>query len=375
MHIAMVLLSRYPTKKAYGITTKYTVSALRSMGHHVEVFSPDNEHVYKAVPAGLVAKAINSKLLKFSNISILSKIQFLAISVVWLIVVKAYLKKKNFDLVWARHLLVPIWLSSTDSMFCELHSKPNLLLSWILNQTRKAGIHLGPISPFLMRYCEIKFGHRFPLIYSPMGAPDFFFKEIEKPFSFEKISLVYIGRFDSIGQDQGVSKFIENYLQVLSRSEKKMELSLLGISTKQLNEVALRLKTPLEALLNSNIRAIADIDHALVPSSLSDVNVSVLPYLDLSRFRGRFPIKAVEYAALGIPILCANSVFLKEIFNEDCVWFYDPSVSQSLLDALYSISANPALAMEKARRAQAFARNLDYGTRVNRIMDLVQLQH
>ena len=59
-----------------------------------------------------------------------------------------------------------------------------------------------------------------------------------------------------------------------------------------------------------------------------------------------------EAVTQGIPVICTNTGGLSAYFGEDEVWYVPPHAPQAVRQAIAMLAQSPALALEKARRAQ-----------------------
>lgn len=371
-----MLLSRYPTEKAYGVTTRHTAQALRNLGHTVDIFSPNQPYFEGEDRAPVIIKSLFTHFSKLSSAnSLIATFQFFFVSILWLFYVKSFLRLNRYDLIWSRHLLVPTFLRNMGLNFTEIHNELSAFEILFVKFFSCKNLMLGPISPMLMKLCQIQFGERFRLIYSPMSAPDTFFKKPKSKFNSHRISMAYVGRYKSIGKDQGIDNLIRNYLFARSNLDSKLMLTLVGISERELEEIATNLTIPLLTLKQANIRAIANVDHHLIPRVMNRVDIALIPYSEDPRFHGRFPIKIMEYAAMGIPMLCANASYLQSLPLNKYVWFYESDNPNSFVDVLQSILSSSAAAHKMACDAQNFAREFDYSSRAKRVLDVICLKH
>lgn len=373
MKIAFVFLSRYPTNKAYGVTSKYTIAALQGLGHDVVVLSPSSElsffrnHVLNKV----TNKFLNIGLNFSDRDNFFSRIRFWIMSLFWIGLLRYHFRQVHYDFIWARHLLVWFFTKRSSLNFCEIHSVPNAPLRWLLNTSTATNLFLGPISPFLLELVGKLFKGEIPFVYSPMAVPSFFFKRLRHTNYGEKIRLGYVGRLTSTGIDQGVSTFIQSFVDIRNLNSKEITLSLVGVSDSELSDFAFRTGKSLIKFREAGIHNYSHIEHEAIPQVVEDIDIFVIPYQENNRFKGRFPIKALEYAALGKPIICCESSFMRDIFKDTHVWFYESEPSSSLNKTLLEVLENPGLAYSKIVAAQNLALGFTYDIRAKSIIDFV----
>jgi glycosyltransferase involved in cell wall biosynthesis len=101
-------------------------------------------------------------------------------------------------------------------------------------------------------------------------------------------------------------------------------------------------------------------------------SILVLPYPEGDFFAARFPIKAMEYAAVGRSVLCTQTVSHTNIFTEDEAWFYSLSFSGDLIKKMKMIFANEFEANKKIKNAYEKSLSFSYSSRVSRVIDFLQ---
>lgn len=370
VHIAIVLLTRYPTAKAYGVTTLYTAEALKDLGHRVEIYSPNNlSFISSSSWTSKFLKAAVSTLYPLSTRRrYFSKLLFILSSVIWLRLMSRYMKNHHFDLIWSRDLLVPRLIGGISKHFCELHTIPNSLLLKLNIVKRRHGVVLGPISPFIFRYLQERFQSLKQIAYAPMGVPEFFFKEVPVSVDLSSINLGYVGRFKSVGHEQGVDLLVKSFLDMKENSPFDLKLTLVGISNSELHTLASLCNESFESLARKGVRNFEYVNHEKIPEIVSDFDIAVIPYIENTQFLGRFPIKAMEYAALGKPVICSDANFLNDIFITTQVWFYNPKSRSQLAETVNKMRSMPHEVVRRAVENQNYARDFTYQKRVANII-------
>jgi len=365
VRILFVLLARFPSEKAYSVTTTNTIMALKKIGHNVEILSPNDSSAFRNGFWGELAFRWCSWALAFkSRFRFLNRWRFYLFLPVWLSVVKSKIRTRNYDLVWSRNLIIPIFLGKNYRTFTELHSLPKSLTQIILRLTGSNSHVLGPISPYLLRQVTGGILSDFESVLAPMAAPKHFFRstEYENVGSIRK--LCYIGRLTSLGVDQGVVHFIESMIEIIKLNE-DITLLLIGVSE---NDFLANSQSKLADFPKNRIKFLPNVKHDEIPNYAYDVDAFVLPYCEKSEFRGRFPIKAIEYAAMGRPIIASDIPSHREVLSDNYVWFYSPCKPESLMSTVARIEMNSFEAKRKIVLAQEFANQFTYEARVQRII-------
>lgn len=84
------------------------------------------------------------------------------------------------------------------------------------------------------------------------------------------------------------------------------------------------------------------------------------------------PVKLFEYMASGRPIVVSNLPSLREIVNEEMVWFFEPDNPRSLADAIHRVIDRKGEAETKARRAREESARYTWEKRSERIVKFVR---
>jgi len=84
------------------------------------------------------------------------------------------------------------------------------------------------------------------------------------------------------------------------------------------------------------------------------------------------PIKAIEYAATGKPVLASKSRVNEEVFLENChpYWYQNANI-ESMHETLLQIFADPERVV-KTRRMRAFAESRTWEIRTNKILEAIE---
>ena len=112
-------------------------------------------------------------------------------------------------------------------------------------------------------------------------------------------------------------------------------------------------------------------NHDNLLAELQKCNVFILPYPEGNYFKSRFPIKAMEYAALRRPILVTNTISHRNIFNNTEVWFYEPQNCASLFNTMIEMNKNPSETNKKIQSAFNKSLNFTYLKRVENVLKLI----
>lgn len=366
--ITFLSLAAYPTRKAYGITTKYTMSALEALGYPISIIASNT-----LVPTKILSRVATFLIFAFRLLfqpafSPISKYAFTLTRIMFKLYLKVELKKLEYYRFWTRDIRLACFLEkhfSNSRIILEIHQFPNARELFYLRQLGER-VLVCPISAATQNKVNgLKLVSRIVLL--PMGVPEHFFSE---NYDVKKVEFQvgYFGSFFNSGRDQGVSTMIHNLIPYLSQNS-SAKLLLVGIG-----EAGQTFLEQLELPLNIRERIVAYtyVDHSQIPKLMRKCSVLVLPYPEGDFFAARFPIKAMEYAAVRRSVLCTKTESHTNIFSEDEVWFYSLDVKDDLTEKLRIILDSDRSANEKIKNAYEKSKAYTYSSRVLRVIDFLQ---
>jgi glycosyltransferase involved in cell wall biosynthesis len=202
-----------------------------------------------------------------------------------------------------------------------------------------------------------------------MGVPEEFFKPKTRRtrLNARKITMTYVGGLTSNGVDQGIKNII---LCIQSHNckliEPRIDFHLFGLSATE--ELELRKSFP-DEFKNQSIVCEKRQPHRTLVPKLQEADVFLLPYPEGDFFNVRFPLKALEYAALARPIMVSDTPSHRNIFNEREVWFFNQRSCEDFLIILKKLIDNEETTSKKVELAYAKAENFTYRRRVEKIVE------
>ncbi len=362
-----------PTDKAYGVTVDNTNSAISKIGHTVLTISPKNIDQYTNSSLIKLVAYIIEKIKLTENFLVFNKgifrlrrllLNFISIKVI----------PKDVDVLWTRDLLIA-WLNYRKKyikkIVVEIHMELNLIDRLIIkNLSSVDKIIIAPISqPLTDAIVSVQTKNtRLKVVQSPMAVPEIF---LNSSFEFicpnnNDFKIGYIGSVFSAGHNQRILEVIECILTInQSLNFRKFNANFIGIE----KELIPKLTNKFSKACNLEILTLESRQsHSALLPKLEKCNLFILPYPEGKYFENRFPLKALEYAALNRPILVSNTIAHRNIFSDSEVWFYEPNNCQSLRTEIIKILNNPELARKKSTLALKKAKNFSYFNRVKSIL-------
>jgi len=124
----------------------------------------------------------------------------------------------------------------------------------------------------------------------------------------------------------------------------------------------------------ANVKIIEGVMHKDIPLWLRAADVLVLPNTgkDPTSKYDTSPLKLFEYMASGKPIVASDLPSIRNIVNEQMVWFFEPDNPAALAGAIHAAFENPRISEEKAARAQE---EVEKYTWERRFSDIVPFIH
>jgi glycosyltransferase involved in cell wall biosynthesis len=83
------------------------------------------------------------------------------------------------------------------------------------------------------------------------------------------------------------------------------------------------------------------------------------------------PVKMLEYATLGLPIIAARLRTIERYFPDDAVEFFEPGNPEALAAAIRQLHRNPERRHELAERASGVAETLSWKYQKDRYFDAI----
>ena len=326
MQINVLVPLRYPTKKAYGTNIAYTVKALRECGHKVEIFADlEIQKDYLENPIQPV-QSLTIKLLKLLSqpkLGIFSKIAFHLLQVVFGIKSSRVINtrcEENF--VITRSPIVAILvenLSKSSTVLLELHHLPNFLEIHLMKRYNASICTVVTNVDFENQIRDLGFSGRVRII--PNVAPDIFhnLSKLDKKFG-SPLCIGYAGKATSSGNLNGL-QIILDLLVKYPEVSSKAKFLLIGCEEEFNNQVKYYLENGV--IQEGSVTTVEHLSHIDLVRRIQEFDVALIPYPETPYFDRSFPIKILEMAAAGIPILASNTKAHRRIFGALKVPLYE----------------------------------------------------
>ena len=373
----IIYLSLVPldSPKAYVVTIDNTAEALTKLGYQISYLGPllslDSKlHDYMQIENTFYS-CCSSFLYSFIRFKFISRLIFnLHRTLVSFYVLFRLSSFKHFSF-WTRDTKIACLLSRMGlQVACEIHQEltTSELISIRLSNPNK--IAFFPISRYLDESLSIfSLQHHMSLqiFRLPVAVREDFFaspKDVLFPSNSSKIVIGYFGSYESVNTKSNLEDFIKMIANITSLSFTFMIVGINDIGKRNIEDFFSRIKNS-----NLTLEFVERVAHKQVPILMSKCHVFVIPYGDDGINKGRFPIKALEYAAANRPILCNSSQNLKDIFDNSEVFFFSYDEPFNLERFLHQVAIQSPGIKQMTAKAQLLARRYSYMVRAEKLAD------
>lgn len=376
--ILLLVMGNFPTSKAYGVTTTQTLKSIRFYGHQVAcaAFRPFSDTSVQDNDTKMIyfrETGLSPYFRKFSYTGF-----GLFAQLFWKLACHSALSKLPKDVrsfhptvIWVRELIPYSLISEFKKeviYVIELHELiKNETISQLSNLPQKRVV-LAPISPSIEKDLE-RYNLPFKVVLSPMGVDltQFDGPEPDLLIKGKKIKIGYFGKLAPGGFSKGYEDLIE--LAAFHQSINfPSHIQLVGADSIEIENLK-----HLASELNLSAERIEFISHQPHSDSISlmqkcDILVLTSPK---SNFYHGSPIKAIEYAATGKPILAARSTANEDVFTGGVLpsW-YTPGDIENMHTALVQILNSKEREVE-SNKMRAFAESRTWKARTKKVLDQV----
>jgi len=378
MKILFFLTSRYPTHKAYGVTTGETARELGVIGNEVKIFAPWDGQLstkfddYKNEVIGPNSALLLSVRQNLTKIAIVREIIFVFTSIAFTSRSVPLIRREHPDVIWLRDYWATFVIQKfvpKSRIVIEVHKKPSVFNHIFLRYlVRKHNISIITIQVSLRDYLRKRYP-KAQIFLGPMGASNDFFEigRIKlKAYEVEKLKrpleVCYLGRLKSSGKDNGLSQVLNNWRSIPSDVA---NLTIIGFTESEIIEMS-------KFYSLSNLTFLSGINHNEVPKVLLKMDCGLVPYPEGHYHRTRFPIKVVEYCASAMNIIATDTKSNQEILNSDFCDFYEVGDANALLRILRELKENRMESRYKAERGHIWAKDYTYNKRLKEIYPFLE---
>ena len=123
--------------------------------------------------------------------------------------------------------------------------------------------------------------------------------------------------------------------------------------------------------LQDRVSFVAPVPIEDLPALLARADVGLIPNRPSAATHLMLPVKMLEYATLGLPIIAARLQTIERYFGDAAVRFFEPGQPEALAAAIRELHKQPRRRRELARRASEIAETLSWKHQKDRYFDAV----
>jgi glycosyltransferase involved in cell wall biosynthesis len=106
-------------------------------------------------------------------------------------------------------------------------------------------------------------------------------------------------------------------------------------------------------------------------AKLGEANVGLVPNNESSATHLMLPVKLLEYATLGIPVICARLRTIEHYFSQESVRYFSPNNARQLARAIQDLYLDPALRDSLSNSAANVVKSISWPIHSQRFRDAV----
>lgn len=354
------ILARYPTEKAYGVTTKYTAEAIQNLGFDTFILTPKpGLHQYSKVPTVALGNFLYHLVMN-DRISMLKNLRFSAFQVYFYLTI---LVKYRFqgNVYWTRDLLISFLLSLQKSnvVICEVHRTPSFLNMILLNILKaKKNVLIAPITLSLREKLGVDLERS---VIAPMSINRIEIENNLRKFPYKQKNIIYVGNFISGGYKLDLN-LINNLAININKLYPEWKFVIIGIKKNVIENVCSESISP-------NIIIYERLERKVLMEKLALSSIGLVIYPNYKYFIDSFPIKIVEYASAQTAIIASDTIAHRSLLNTDTCAFFSTDSESSLLSTVRLVIDDFKLREKISKNAFNWARELTYDNRVKNVID------
>jgi glycosyltransferase involved in cell wall biosynthesis len=384
MKILFIVTASFPTAKAYGVTTRETITAAKNLEHEVYSLSFKSNYSdsdYDEIHSSLNYLKVNKTINFLRNISFRSANYFSRAA--W-IIMQNFLLRFNYkeideigsDLIWCRDERTASTLRKLfpkKTMVVEIHSNPkNKILNKLAKVSEENSLILAPINQNLMNRLKINFDFKKCIAAMSISANLLENKETVIKFSEsikdrrtkDEFRIGYVGKFFPGGFSKGYEDLVD--LAVLYKDigvERAIFLS--GGLENEVREVVKRV-SPYN-LSTKNFEITGHLKHSDSLAKVKSLDIVVLPEPRDPSYLGS-PLKSYEACALGRILVVADCSINRNQFGDaEFIYWYQSKSVESLADVI-DFALNDELLCRKLLKQIEFASRYTWEARVKNVL-------
>ena len=352
-----VLDVRYPTEKAYGVTTGFTAKAVEGIGNYnVTLIAPKIDKNLEEIIKTIEVKIpfFNSRHREFKR----DKISYNLGKLLYPMKLMFIIKRKN-SIIWLRDIRMALIFSFLGySVICEIHRTPSAISKIELNFLKiMPRITLVLISEYLRDKLGIKITNS---VIAGMAVNKNELLDTKQTSGSGQFIVGYIGSSHSSGNKLSIKVVLEA-ASALELIDKSIKFKFIGPQISDYDQLTIN-------SLPKNVEFLGRISRFDVIKEIDKFDVGLVIYPDTDYFLDSFPIKIVEYAARHIPIVASNTRANKRILKNHKALYFNLDASSSLTECIIRVAQDKKIAESISNNAFEWVKFLTYENRAIKVL-------
>jgi glycosyltransferase involved in cell wall biosynthesis len=374
MEIAIIVPIRYPTEKAYGINISQTGQAFSKIGYNVGIYCNSTREtdelgnrLINVIPYG---NAILKKMFS-SKSKITNRLAFLLGQCFFSMKALKKIQKMYPDLIYTRFPIIAFILKKRfrpeTKIICDLHHLPNRIEIAALNKLEDLqGFFLMVPNDNFKAQLE-SMGIDQPINLLPNAAPDAFFElKMDSPSPKNPMVVGYAGKAFSSGNNNGLDILSEIVDSKLDFGQ-VCRFVVVGCEPEFRAQLEKRMEKAGKTTL---IEFFPHVSLQELTQHIKVFDIALIPYPETLYYERSSPLKMIEMAACGIPMVATRTRAHQRILGEDYPYFFEPGNYFQLFSALKEISQKNGQYKQVSENLRAWSQEFTYLRRAQAILEL-----
>ena len=308
---------------------------------------------------------------------------FLAHAILWGLYASRVARREQGQIYYTRDNSVAYWLLRLGlPTVYEAHIVPRRGQRWLLERiARHPSLTLVPVLTSFIKKQFVMMGfpeEKMPV--TPDAVDPSFFENIPSKeecrrlleLPLERPIIGYIGRFQTMGSEKGISELVESMVHLRSVGGKTPLLLCVGGPMSVVQNYLDRAEST--GVPRQMLKFVDRVPNSEVPRVIKACDVCTIPW-PRTEFSAYYtsPLKLFEYMLSGVPIVASDLPSMKEILRHDeNAWLVPPGDPSALAEGIKTLLTDRKRAQRLPQKACEDVQRHTWKTRAAQIVELVK---